>query len=194
METRDMNEGFCPDCLAPIRLHKKQKLPVVGLLLVLLLTSCATRKKTILYSALAGSALGALAGKELSPNRESDGFNQALGALTGAVALGLAGNMMYDDRHPEREMDISPIDDFHPKKVNDEEGIQLGDLGIPQYVPEIKTSTEKQYYAQKGEHLKNAMKQYVIKHKTQEKSLILKNGKKYVFPEMTILEYGVENE
>jgi hypothetical protein len=163
-------------------------------ILSILLTSCATKKKTILYSALAGSALGMMAGKELSPNKESDGFNQALGAVTGAVVMGLAGNMMYEDRHPERKMDVSPIDDFHRKAPSEEEGIQLGDLGIPQYIPEIKTSTEKLYYTQKGEHLKNAMRQYVIKHKTQEKSLILKNGKKYVFPQMTILEYGVENE
>lgn len=188
------NEGYCPDCLAPLKRISNSRNRAFLLVLIFALSSCATKKKTILYSALVGTAIGVVAGKELSPNRESDGFNQAMGALSGAIVMGLAGNMMYEDRHPEKGMDISPIDDFKYKGPSEEEGIQLGDLGVPQYLPEIESSSKKKYYSQNGDYLKNAMKQYVIKHKTQEKSIILKNGKKYVFPEMIILEYGVENE
>lgn len=163
----------------------------VNLLCILMLVSCATRKKTIIYSAIASSLAGALVGKAVSPNDESNSVNMAGGMIVGAIVGGAYGDSVYKDRHPDVEMDIIPLK--NEEDVKSEE-FKLGSLGIPIYVPEIVDSTDKSYVNVDKEHSKIARRQYVIEHQANERSIITNDGRKFIYPAIKIIEVGIENE
>lgn len=162
------------------------------LLIALLLSSCATRKKTIIYSALASSIAGTLVGKAVSPNEESNSVNMAGGMIVGAIVGGVYGDSVYRDRHPDIEMKEIPLE-RSPNRVNQIK-LNLSNLGIPSYTPEILKSTDKEYVQVSSQHKGIARRQYVIEHLVEERSIIAPDGKKYIYPKMKIIEVGVENE
>jgi hypothetical protein len=165
------------------------------LTIFLLISSCATRKKTVIYSALATSLAGAMIGKAVSPNESSNSVNMAGGMIVGAIVGGVYGDSVYKDRHPNIEMKELPLDlkypSNSPEKYNE---LSLSNLGIPAYMPEIKESTERKYVQVDKEHQGIVQKQYVIEHVIDKRSIITPNGKKYIYPKMKILEVGVESE
>jgi hypothetical protein len=160
-----------------------------------LLCSCATRKKTIIYSAIASSMVGALVGKAVSPNEDSNSVNIAGGMIVGAVVGGVYGDSVYKDRHPDVEMKEIPLNlkyPSNPRKNRSE--INLSNIGIPAYMPEIDDSSKKSYVKVDKAHEGIVQRQYVVEHLVRERSIITPDGKKYIYPKMKILEIGVENE
>lgn len=156
------------------------------LLILFLLCSCATRKSTSIYSSIAGVIAGGFIGKALSPNKESDQANAALGSLVGGVSAYYLGKKIYNNQHPDFKMKNSPL--FKNEKVD----IIKGDNSEIQYQPSIKTSTKKKYLKVKGEKADLAQKLYLIEHKAEKKVIFGKNGEKYVYPEFQFYEFGVE--
>jgi hypothetical protein len=150
-----------------------------------LTTSCATRKTTTIYSALAGVVLGGVVGKALSPNEESKKDNAVLGSLVGGGLMAWVGKKLYENQHPDLKMENSPIE----KSLKDFKFSQIEEVS---YSPSVKKSSSRRYLTSKGRKASKAPKQYFIEHEVSEKIIRTDGGKKIVYPSFKYLEYGVE--
>lgn len=79
------------------------------------LSSCSTLKRSQFYASLGGAiiggSIGALVGKSLSPNKESDQFNRLLGIGIGSLIGGVSGHYIsknYWNQNPQN-YPLTPI-------------------------------------------------------------------------------------
>ncbi len=156
------------------------------LMMLLLLSSCSSMKKTIIYSALAGSLAGSVSGVVLSPDQESQPFNAAVFGLIGAGIAGLTGYALYKDDPrnyklkqmllPKKEVDTSSVE------------INLGNLLI-----DAKLS-KKEKYRVPLKKLPKALqgkvnRQFLIKYQSKER-YVKKGNKTFYIPAFDIYEHG----
>jgi len=85
------------------------------LILLILLTSCSSLKRQQLYSGLTGAliagTLGALIGKSLSPNEQSNKLNTAIGASVGLAVGAASGALLgtYFWQEDPRNLPLKPM-------------------------------------------------------------------------------------
>ena len=161
------------------------------LAVILCLHSCSTMNKTLFYSSLGGAALGGFVGKELSPNKESNNLNTALGAVVGAALTSAVGYYFYKDARPSLSFKSSPLPEDLPLLPILDDSFGLDKINIK---PKIIPTGDKEYlqYANIPENLKkSAKKQYFKRYQTESYSFD-QNGKTYQIPSFEIIENGVE--
>lgn len=155
--------------------------------IILLLNSCSSLKKTLIYSSLTGALTGATSGVVLSPNKESRAANAAVFGLIGAGIATLTGYALYKEDPRNYKLKNMLIE---PKKKNLNGPIELG-LGALQinanlnkdeaYRVPVKTLPDKL----KGK----VIKQYLIKYQSKER--YIKKGKKtFYIPSFEVYEHA----
>lgn len=157
------------------------------LILIVLLCSCSTMKKTIVYSSLAGGMAGATAGAVLSPDKESQGANAAVFGLLGAGIVALAGYALYED--DPRNQKLTPMLEMNEEQADPNRvDLDLGGLKI-----EANLSKDEAYSVPTKELPKELQgkvkKQYLIKYQSKEK-YIHKGDKTFYIPAFEIFEHS----
>ncbi len=159
-------------------------------IIISLSSSCSTLSKSKTYGAITGTlicgVLGASLGKELSPNKESKGFNKLLGGVSGAGLCGVGGYFLVAHLYKSdpRNMEDVPID-FNKKQVSprqetlseDYENINFSDLSLEQdyqnQIPIIK---------QLPDSLRDKVKrQKLIHYQVKPQTIITKDGRTLYF-------------
>lgn len=162
------------------------------LILAALLSSCSTLKKTLIYSAASGAVVGGATGRALSPDKESNNFNTALGALTGALTSALFGYYFWSDANPDLKLKTPKPIENKKLPILDDPVLNLGNLGLPQNLEPLGS---KQYISINGktpEEINEETKRpYYRVYKTQKRK-IEKGNKVYVVPSYKIYESGAE--
>ena len=160
------------------------------LILMFLLASCSSMKKSIFYSSLIGGVAGATGGALLSPDRESRGWNAAIFGLTGAAVSALAGYLMYEDDPRNRKLEnmLLPEEKKDPNVVD----IGLGELKI-----EAKLDKREAYKVPVKElpdKLKGKVKkQYLIKYESKER-YINSGNKTFYIPTFEVFEHSYDEK
>ena len=166
---------------------KKKSICIV--LSTMILSSCSTLKKTIVYSSLSGAMAGGAAGYTLSPNKESQGVNAAIFGLIGAGVAALAGYALYEDDPRNQKLNhmLESSDQLGPNKL----GLDLNDLKIEANLTQsetFKTPDKKLPKELRGK----IKKQYIIKHQSKER-YINKGNKTFYIPSFQIYEHAYDN-
>lgn len=162
------------------------------LILIASLSSCSTLKKTLIYSAAGGAVVGGATGRALSPDKESNNFNTALGALTGALTSALFGYYFWSDANPELELKTPAPLKSKQLPILDDPMLDLGSIGIPQNLEPLGS---KKYIPVNGKAPKEINQEtkrpYYRVYQTQKRK-IEKGNKVYVVPSYKIYESGAE--
>ena len=153
---------------------------ILVMVLLLLVASCSTLRKTIIYSALSGGVAGATTGKASSPNRASDGGNVVLFGLGGAAIAAGIGYALYRDDPRNYKLKHMLLG----KNLD----LEVGDLEVHANLDQQKT-----YHVPLiplPEKLKEKVgKQYLIEHRAREQ--FIKKGKKtFYIPSFNVFEHS----
>ena len=68
---------------------------IIVIVASILLTSCSSIEKSMIYSGLAGAVIGGFVGRFASPDRESDKLNIAIGSMIGGIGGASVGAYFY---------------------------------------------------------------------------------------------------
>ena len=174
------------------------------LIIISLLVSCSSAKKTKIYSGIAGGILGGLVGSAIghsaSPNEESDNFNKNLGAAiglaSGAFMGSYLGSQFYKD-DPDN-IDGPPLKlKYHLKKKADalvpldrKKQLELSDLKITLDAVEPETYKLEPSKELPKKYQDDVYKQVVIKRKIPTRKIKLKDGKTYILKETELIEHS----
>ncbi len=157
--------------------------------LSILLTSCSTLKKTVVYSSLSGAMAGASAGYLLSPDKPSRGVNAAIFGLVGAGVAALAGYSLYEEDPRNKKLNhlLDPQDAIDSGSLE----LDLDNLRIDANLS--KEETYKTPVKELPPQLKGKIKkQYVIKYQSKERYLN-KGNKTFYIPPFQIYEHSYES-
>lgn len=164
------------------------QITIFTVLLSLTLTSCSSLNKSVIYGGATGAITGAIAGRMLSPDKESNNFNAGLGAISGAIVGAGISYLLYKE-DPENKtlttMIVPKENTYEKKKIN------WDDLGL---------KINSQHYRVKPdtsnipEHLKDKVKDQIITEKTiPERVEKDEDGKSVYYPEQKIIEFNYDN-
>jgi hypothetical protein len=160
------------------------------IIICLLLSSCSTLKKTIIYSSLAGGMAGAATGALLSPNKESLGANAAVFGLIGAGVTALAGYALYKDdpRNYKLKNMLREKKEINPNEIE----LGLGNFNINANLD--KKEVYKVPIKELPDKLKGKVnKQYLIKYQSKER-YVKKGNKTYFVPAFDIYEHAYDEQ
>lgn len=159
-------------------------------ILCLLMGSCSSMKKTLIYSAMAGGATGATAGAVLSPNKESRGANAAVFGLLGAGVAALTGYALYKDDPRNYKLDNMLMDKKKSKTSFDPNEIEIG-LGNLKIDANLnKKEAYKVPVKELPPQLKGKVnKQYLIKYQSKER-YVKKGNKTFYIPAFNVYEHA----
>lgn len=163
--------------------------------LLIILASCSSYKRTLIYSSLAGGLTGAMAGAALSPDAYSRPYNAAVFGGVGVVTGALIGHLLYQDDPRNKKLDNMLLDDEqklnHARKYEDEK-LAVGPVEIEMnFSPKERSDIPQVDLPDK---LKDKVaKPYVIKH-TSPETYLEKNGHTYYIPSVEIYEHTSEKK
>ncbi len=145
--------------------------PILILLILAILTSCSSLRKSMMYGGISGGVLGGTAGNMLSPNKESVSPNMVIwGGLGALIGAGL-GYFFWKDDPENKELPSMLIPMSTKNNVSNDDFEKA--LVLP--------SSSKKYRVEKGpvpEYLKGKVNDpYVIEHVIPERTEKLINGK-----------------
>jgi hypothetical protein len=160
------------------------------LVLIAMLTSCSTLKKTLIYSAMSGGLAGVAGGIALSPNRQSSGANAAVFGLIGASVAAMTGYALYQDDPRNYKLRHMLID---KKTINPNEiEIGLGNLKIDANLE--KKEAHRVPVTNLPEKLKGKVnKQYLIKYQSKER-YVKKGSKTFYIPPFEVFEHTYDEK
>lgn len=160
------------------------------ILICLLITSCSSMKKTIIYSSLAGGMTGATAGALLSPNKKSQGANAAVFGLIGAGVAALAGYALYKDDPRNYKLKNMLLDKEKEAKEINPNGLEIG-LGNFKIDANLnKKETYEVPLKELPEKLKGKVnKQFLIKYQSKER-YVKKGNKTFYIPAFDIYQHA----
>jgi len=156
---------------------------VTSIAILVVLQSCSSMKKTIIYSTLTGAVVGGASGFVLSPNTESRGANTAVFGLIGGVVTGLVGYALYKADPRNNKLNHMLLDNkVDPNKI---------DIGFNNF--NIKADLKKQEaYKIPLKNLPPKLKgkvkqQFVIKYTSKER-YVQKGDKTFYIPAFDVYE------
>jgi hypothetical protein len=149
-----------------------KSLKILVLSSLLLLSSCSTVRKSILYGGLSGFSLGVVGSVSLSPNKESVTPNIAVWGSIGALVGATLGYLFFMDDPENREL---------PSMINPKNRDQEMNPVSKLEAITIQPSDSKKYKVESGplpENLKGKVKApFIIEHEIPERIEQLENGK-----------------
>ena len=158
---------------------------------VLLLVSCSTLKKSIIYSALSGGMVGATSGAILSPDKPSQGANAVVFGLIGAGVAALAGYALYQDDPRNYKLNSMLLPE-EKRPLPDEVDIGLGNINI-----QAKLQEQEGYKVPLGElpdKLKGKVKQqYLIKYQSKER-YVTNGSRTFYIPSFEVYEHSYDEK
>lgn len=163
--------------------------------LIIILTSCSSHKRTLIYSSLAGGLTGAMAGSALSPDAYSRPYNAAVFGGVGVVAGALVGHLLYQDDPRNKKLDNILLDDeqkLNHSRKNEDEKLAVGPVAIEMnFSPKERSDIPQVDLPDK---LKDKVaKPYLIKH-TSPETYLEKDGHTYYIPPVEIYEHTTEKK
>lgn len=163
---------------------------LICLFVILMMASCSSLKKTIIYSSLAGGMTGAVSGSVLSPEKESRGANALVFGLVGAGIAGLAGYALYQDDPRNYQLQNMLRDE---KKREMEEDPNLVPINLDNLTIGATLDKKEAYEVPLKKIPKELQgkvnKQILIKYQSKER-YIKKGNKTYYVPPFNIYEHG----
>lgn len=169
-------------------------------LIPFLLLSCASYKKSQIYSSVAGGVLGAFVGstvgQELSPNPQSDNFNRNIGATTGMLIGAYLGKKMGEEFYKSDPENFEG-EELEPIKRNNNNQLielksstfQLSDLGLKINPSNSETFITKPTKELPAKYHGDIQKQLVIKHRIPERKIHLPDGRTYILKGTELIEH-----
>ena len=140
---------------------------------LIFISSCSSLKKSIIYGGIAGSAIGVMGGKTLSPDTESVQPNMAIWGSVGALIGSALGYLFFVDDPENKELNSMIL-----TKNNEESRKSKKDDYLN---PKIIVGDSKKYKLETGplpDHLKGKVKTpFIIEHEVPESVEQLDNGK-----------------
>lgn len=170
--------------------------------ITLLLPSCATKRSSQIYAGIAGAfvagTVGAVIGKEASPNKESQTLNGVMGGTLGVTAGGAIGALAGGYFHGEDPENMKLKNMIREQKPKVDLPISMGDLGMTNL--QIQTTSkpigeEKLPDTDVPEELKKYVKKSkIIEHKIEEQAHQIDGNRTVIIPEFKIFEQTYEEE
>lgn len=163
---------------------------ILVIVLCIVLSSCSTMKKTIIYSSLAGGMTGATAGALLSPNEKSRGANAAVFGLIGAGVVALAGYALYQDdpRSYKLKNMLREQKQLNPNEIE----LGLGDIKIDASLE--KKEAHKVPVTELPKQLQGKVnQQYLIKYQSKER-YVKKGNKTFYIPAFEVFEHAYDQQ
>jgi len=166
---------------------KITKVILIGLLVIL--QSCSSMKKTILYSTLTGAVVGGASGYALSPDKESQGANTAVFGLIGGVVTGLIGYVLFKDDPRNKKLNHMLLD--KDKKI-DPNKIDIGFNNFNINADLKKQEAYKVPVKNLPPKLRGKVKQqFVIKYTSKER-YVQKGEKTFYIPAFEVYEHSYD--
>jgi hypothetical protein len=170
------------------------------IVLLILVSSCSTLKKSQLYGAIAGGlicgTIGMAMGKEMSPNKASTSFNKAIGFVGGSSLCGIGGHYIgkYFYKSEPRNIEYEPIKFKETKKpktgqqvLNNNE-VKFSDLSLSN-----KEIIEMPLLKGVPKELRGKVsRQKIIKYKVKPQILKMNDGRKIYFSGGDAIEHKYE--
>jgi hypothetical protein len=160
------------------------------IVIALSFTSCASLKKTLIYSALSGGLAGSATGIALSPDKASRGANAAVFGLIGAGIVAMSGYALYQDDPRNYKLKHMLMD---KKEIDSSElELGLGDLKIDANL-EKKEAYRVPVTELPKELQGKVNKQYLIKYQSKER-YVKKGNKTFYIPSFEVFEHAYDEK
>ncbi|MGZ3870317.1 MAG: hypothetical protein ACXVLQ_14510 [Bacteriovorax sp.] len=160
-------------------------------LLLLIVSSCSSMKKSIFYGSLSGMSLGLVGSATLSPDKESIAPNMAVWGSLGALVGATIGYLFFMDDPENRELP-SMISPSMGGRNKNESSFSINKLEAVTINPK----DSKKYKLETGlmpEHLKGKVQTpFVIEHEIPERVEHLENGKAITVEQHKVWEVDYE--
>lgn len=147
------------------------------LLLLFLLTSCSSLKRTLVTSAATGAVIGGAGGAVFSPDEQSRDKNAYLFGLLGAAAAAGVGYLLYDDPNKKKAQPPMILDEG----IQNHKEVPLFDFSpeLKDIRPEVTFKPVKKYEVPMVKLPKElegkVKKQYIIEYEAQARTINIGN-------------------
>jgi hypothetical protein len=176
-----------------MNIQKMKRWPLILFLslLLLLISSCSTMRKSIFYGSLSGISLGIVGSVTLSPNKESIAPNMAVWGSIGALVGATLGYLFFMDDPENRDLpSMMPTD--RASRNRNEYLNPINKLEAATITP----SDSKKYKMESGPlpaHLKGKVQTpVIIEHEIPERIEHLENGKAITVEQHKVWEVDYE--
>jgi hypothetical protein len=170
--------------------------------LALLVQGCATKRSSQIYAGIAGAfvagTIGAVIGKEASPNKPSETLNGVAGGAIGATLGGAIGALAGGYFHGEDPENMKLKNMIREQKPKVDVPLSMGDLGMSSL--QIQTTAtpvgeEQLPNTEVPDQLKKYVKKSkIIEHKVEEQAYQVDGNRTVIIPEFKIFEQTYEEQ
>lgn len=173
------------------------------ILILLLLTSCSTQRKSETYGAIAGGlacgALGMSLGSEFAPNEESQGVNKLIGGASGATLCSTGGfflgRALYKSDPRNQEMKPIEIKPMNTGGKQEMLNVGLNDIDFNELRKMPNEALVTPFIKSLPKELQSKVhKQKIIKYKIEPQTIKTKDGRTLYFSGGEAIEHKYQSQ